>query len=103
MEQYKDADHWEDAPHFIWSSMELKRNVVKTKPINQKMDTDEKMSEREFIELASRLTKQQIDIQSKAQKRGLSKNKYINSFDTEQYHGLDSIGKVKIHGKFFSP
>ena len=82
---------------FVTGSMELKRNVVKTKPINQKMDTDEKMSEREFIELASRLTKQQIDIQSKAQKRGLSKNKYINSFDTEQYHGLDRIGKVKIH------
>ena len=88
---------------FVTGSMELKRNVVKTKPTNQKMETDEKMSEREFIELATRLTKQQIDIQSKTAKKGVSKNKYINSFDAEQYHGLDSIGIVKIHGKFFSP
>ena len=88
---------------FVTGSMELKRNVVKTKPTNQKMETDEKMSEKEFIELATRLTKQQIDIQSKTPKKGVSKNKYINSFDAEQYHGLDSIGIVKIHEMFFSP
>jgi len=85
---------------FVTGSMELKRNVVKSKQNNQKMETDEKMSEREFIELANRLTKQQIDIQSKATKRGPSKNKYINSFDAEQYHGLDSIGIVKMHGRY---
>ena len=87
---------------FVTGSMELKRNVVKTKPNNQKIETDEKMSEREFIELANRLTKQQIDIQSKATKSGPSKNKYINSFDAEQYHGLDSIGIVKMHGRYIA-
>lgn len=80
---------------FVTGSMELKRNVVKPKPNNQMPVTDERMSEREFIELANRITKQQIEMQSKTEKKSFSKNKYINTLDIDQYHGLDSIGKVK--------
>ena len=79
---------------FVTGSMELKRNVVKTKP-DKKQETDERMTEKEFVEMANRITKQQIEMQSKNVKKNISQNKYINTFDMEQYHGLDSIGMVK--------